>query len=1329
MSSNRHQIILIALGILVTALIGVFFYRELYPEYKIYQKDYEALEEFRSTYTGQPPPPFQSGIKQIVIERADRGPPVIDRCTSCHVALQYPHFSPTKIAHDINGNAILDAEGKPVLVKNEEYIFSKLDAAIADLEDPAVNEQLMQTDQVAAVQRRLNQASQYRNLKTVKVGEHTYQTDKVLAMHPLIGNETRPFEFHPIDQYGCTSCHNGNGRGLTTANAHGPVFDGQYEVAEGSHQTHFTESDPANDPIFAKVFNYKPGHKLLFQTTPLYVGGLIQANCAQCHQTTQDKLAETYENTRAMVNSKQQTIDTLEKGLKNAIEAYITTQSLLNKLELQGKDTTLAELHSTIDSSVITNEKATYQAQLQLLQQLAKQSNQGSDLKDILKQQLQEQMGSAQLVSTAKKMLHDTPEDTQQALQSFLDEHSHSDKAVGSLFQKYKNLTHEKEQAQRVQQAARNMHTSIQSPQTTVALANSVDRLLNTYHRGQQLYVSQACYACHRITGLARGGVGPELTHEGLVYPWFVKESIVWPQADLPTSTMPNFHLDHVELEALVTFLLGQKGRPRTIGEVTRQANNSDWETGRRQSPWEKPVAANQIRDVRYGMTVFATQGCAACHRLKGFESNVGYSVEKDSKPDFDTLYNESSWFKKLIPENITGSKLVEVLTEHGAELDKRIIDDVRQGALLEELQEQYPDLIITFYPPFRFAERAKNSLLDPKKATSAEDKAKRLEQQAQWQKRLQRILMMFVQEYGLGRVIGPSPSWSGVYRSDQWLMEHFRNPNALAANSIMPAMPFDDSKFYALTHMLNVVGKSNRDNVHLIWKEKGFNPAEAYQLFCSQCHGTFARGNGPTAEWIYPIPKNLTNTIFMRNLTRAHATQSIIHGVKGTPMAPWGETPGDKSTYDGIPVLNANEAILLTNWLFSQLPSERNTHDNNNIPRWNYTPQNVIDELKNEGGDKKLLPSSIHSSIHYSTSDELHAGILPSLSKLASLLSSDQKASSELNINDVFEEKKSIISDAPPSYYIRKDHYTPENLTAGQALFELHCAVCHGRDADGNSIRASAMYETKPRMLTNLNWLDTRDDLWLLSSIKYGVAGTAMTPWGDQTSSLQRLQMLMYIRSLTSKGEQQQHTRSRLYQIFDHNIQQINLARSAFGPSMNEQEKEYNHTHQLRLDAANNAQPAEKVAKLYQQELTLLAQLRRNEEHDARLQQLKKAVLDEKTLWEHLSNAIIEIESPGDMLSKIMQAAEVNANSYHFDGTKLIYTTNDSERQKQRTQILEDLLENIARQQQSGSVTPVERENLQKLSSRLQNDFKALSDNEALQASIYKKLEAPNGR
>ena len=166
-------------------------------------------------------------------------------------------------------------------------------------------------------------------------------------------------------------------------------------------------------------------------------------------------------------------------------------------------------------------------------------------------------------------------------------------------------------------------------------------------------------------------GVGPELTREGLNYPWFIKQSIVWPQADTPASTMPNYHLDHEELQDLVTYLLAQIGERSTVSPIAYKVAIKEWEAGKKM-PWEEPITPSQIHDLKYGMTVFATEGCAACHRLKGFESNVGYQIETKATPDFELLEKEHEWFQGLIPESIVGSELVTILDKNKVEIDKR---------------------------------------------------------------------------------------------------------------------------------------------------------------------------------------------------------------------------------------------------------------------------------------------------------------------------------------------------------------------------------------------------------------------------------------------------------------------------------------------------------------------------------------------------------------------------------------------------------------------------------------------------------------------------------
>lgn len=1051
MRSERYQIALILLGLIAAAFFGVFFYRELFPEYRIYQNDYVALEKFRSTYTGEPAPAFREGVKQIVFEREDKGPPLIDRCTSCHVALQLPHFSPTKISYDSDGNIVRDADGNPVKEVNKDYIWTKLDHKIAELTDDKVNQQLTEEGATSKVAVRLKEAKELQSLKVAKVGEHTYDVTKVLAMHPLIGKETRPFEFHPIDEYGCTLCHSGNGKGLTTDKAHGPVFDGEYETEYMGPRPEFLEHDASNDPQFARIFNDKPADALLFQTSPILVGSLMQAKCVQCH------------------NQSAAVLPSLTNG----------------------------------------------------------------------------------------------PENT--------------DKKKGQA---------------------------------------DINALTADYHRGQELYISQACYACHRIAGFSRGGVGPELTRAGGSYPWFIKEKITWPQGTLKTSTMPNMRLDHAEVEDLMTFLLAQNGPTKSVSPMNYKIGIQEWDSGKKQS-WEKPILPTQVHDLQYAMTVFATEGCAACHRLKGFESNVGYSIEKSGKdkPSFDALYKEHAWFQRLFPESITGSEIVKEIEEHAEEIDNRIVDHVREQSLLEELEENYPDMIESLYSPFRFASRAKNHQYTEAANASKNPESKQLalNQLKQWQQRVRRIMMMYVQEYGLGRLIGPRPNWSGVYRSDEWLMEHFRNPAGHVPNSIMPIFPFDDTKFYALTYMLDILGKHNRDAVKAIWENRGFDPNQAFNIHCAQCHGDYLQGNGPVSTWIYPLPKNLRNAEFLRNLTKEKAIQSITHGVKGTPMPPWGETPKDKYKYDGIPVLNREQITMLVDWLYSSLPGAAVIKGSQDVPKWQYSPKDVIDELRNEGRGE-LDPF-------------------------------------EVQPNPIAGEDKNL-------FYIKKKFYTEQNLEQGKLFFDHNCAVCHGKDADGAGARAGIMVEAKPRMLINLDWSKSRDDLRLLRSIKYGVQGTAMTPWGDLTNSLQRLQLVMYIRSLSRENILRDQLTESLYYAFAKILDDIESSRTAGYTLLESTQKQIEMLKRQQAQALEKIDPSPKAVEdaleKYKEQLTLSAILQQYEANDQKLLDLKKIVKRQEDIYREMGIDLLRTDVSSSDWDKFIVILRSNAEHKPLSKDKL---------------------------------------------------------------------------
>lgn len=1302
MRGDTYQILLIVSGVIVSALFGAFLYREIYPEYKIYQNDYVALEEFRSTYTHQPPPSFQFGVKQIVMEREDNGPAVIDRCTSCHVALQIPYFSPTKIAHDLNGNIVRDVEGRPQLVPNENYIWQKLDEKISELRDQQVLAQLQNQGQAKEAAQRLELAAKYEALKAAHVGEYVYDVSKVLAMHPLMGNETYPFEYHPLEEYGCTSCHNGNGRGLVTDKAHGPVFDSQYEIEDLGPTPRFTELDPDNDPKFAHIFNHKPGESLVFQTEPIFVGSLIQAKCVQCHQTSASRLSQADTSVAEMAQLREIHYKTVLQAYQNETQAALDLLKLYQMIEDKGYAQTLKELNILKADYTLPELKLEHLASQVKYLEIAskgqpdeKQATANSLAK--LNSELVELLGSQPLVNA---LIESYGNKGSAALEPFLKEKEHDLNATGALFVKGRALDANQKMAFHAQDAEQSLEEISSNQEMKASLLSTVDQLTSEYQRGMELYISQACYACHRISGFARGGVGPELTFAGNSYPWYLKRKLVWPQGDLATSTMPNMRFDHGELEDLMAFLLAQKGGNNAIGKTAYKSALLAWEAGKKMA-WEAPVAPAQMYDLPTSMTIFATEGCAACHRLQGFESIVGFAIEKEPHT-FNQLYEQQHWFRQLFPEvvhisqydeELPGSDIVAQIEKHAKEIDARIADGVRKSGLLEQIDKSHPGVIESYYSPFHYASRAKdheyNSLIETEKDP---EKSAQLKKDWQaWKDRVHRVLMMYIQVYGLGRLIGPHLNWSGIYRTDEWLMEHFRNPSSHVPRSLMPVFPFDDTKFYALTYMLDQLAVRNRDALRQMWTEHGFDPSEAFQMLCAQCHGIDRVGNGVIAEWIYPIPKNLHNAEFLRNLTKEKVIYSIAQGVKGTPMPPWGEAAPDKPTAvlkssHQIPVMNQSEIRYLVNWLFSSLPGGEVIREAADVPKWQYTPQDVLEELKKEGGmllpgtedhpsDRKQSSSSSSDELKETdsplsflqTGEGLYAALKPEVSS-----SLQKPKENEEGEDAIFTRIPQPTDTGTESYYIKKKYYTPQNIEAGREFFLVNCAVCHGNEADGNSLRAGVMQESKPRILTNLDWIQSRDDLRLLRSIKYGIPGTAMTPWGDFTSSLQRLQLVIFIRSLSSQQERREQLTTALYQVFENAQFIVENARIENSQEMeklrNEQAKFQQIAEESKRNVTESQDGIKKALEVYQKILELEQKLGILKGEDQKFLDLEILLKNEKTGYFNLGVSLISKEVNDDVFHNYLEMIRLNGHRYAYEEHRLKFQQKETVDEKIRS-------------------------------------------------------------
>ena len=132
------------------------------------------------------------------------------------------------------------------------------------------------------------------------------------------------------------------------------------------------------------------------------------------------------------------------------------------------------------------------------------------------------------------------------------------------------------------------------------------------------------------------------------------------------------------------------------------------------------------------------------------------------------------------------------------------------------------------------------------------------------------------------GRV-GPELAFTSAQRESPWLLAHFRDPKSVVPGSLMPPYPLPDDIFDSLSAYL----LSRRV------PDVPADPEKRFAALCSRCHGEKGQGNGLIAEYLDPKPRDLTKAAFMRTKTKERLIASVMNGVPGTSMAPWGKVLG----------------------------------------------------------------------------------------------------------------------------------------------------------------------------------------------------------------------------------------------------------------------------------------------------------------------------------------------------------------------------------------------------------------------------------------------------
>lgn len=283
--------------------------------------------------------------------------------------------------------------------------------------------------------------------------------------------------------------------------------------------------------------------------------------------------------------------------------------------------------------------------------------------------------------------------------------------------------------------------TSTAGASTLTATAPVSIPMMQTIAKGEQLFKSNACYACHKIDGFSKGNVGPELTYEGrLAVPSTIAHQLWDPRYKVNSCVMPYFF----SYRLLDTDSM-------THDDAVAETNTLF------EHPDQNPELKKEIVDWR-SLTVqrekiddWDTRDSVTQH---------GYIPNAAMEPDVDALI---TFVSSQTGENYSGAQAdrMAMINAFNVSSPPTVPVTVEEGKLLFDNSGCY----------------ACHMISDPKWTG---DPTK--------------------DPHAKGGIAGPQLTWEGSRHSQQWLVAHYANPQAFVPGSVMPIFPLSDSERKALT-------------------------------------------------------------------------------------------------------------------------------------------------------------------------------------------------------------------------------------------------------------------------------------------------------------------------------------------------------------------------------------------------------------------------------------------------------------------------------------------------------------------------------------------------
>lgn len=308
----------------------------------------------------------------------------------------------------------------------------------------------------------------------------------------------------------------------------------------------------------------------------------------------------------------------------------------------------------------------------------------------------------------------------------------------------------------------------------------------------------------------------------------------------------------------------------------------------------------------------------------------------------------------------------------------------------------------------------------------------------------------------------GPDLAYIGRKRSQQWEIDHLKNPRKFSPLSVMPNFTFlDDDELRAISEYLYYLGDrttaqfmieapepyqgasgatfstavqtTGDDAAPQGWptfKESGlYDGKQIYVSRCMTCHGCAGNGLGTYAGTLIVTPANFKVDPF-RTMPDEQWFWHVSEGVQGTVMPPWRESLSESQRWDVIHYVQQVYAA----------PFERDPDE----------------------------------------------------------------------------------GDPPPEYQLKNPlPVTLDTIDAGKRIWTRECAVCHGDSAQGEGVYRAGIEPVPPDFNSPADY-DSYTDADYFWRISEGVPWSAMPTWKLVYNTTERWQLTTYIRTMFTQTIEQ---------------------------------------------------------------------------------------------------------------------------------------------------------------------------------------------------------------